>query len=32
MITITPALDGKHVVNCPFFDQSTVAEHISKAL
>lgn len=31
MITITPALDGKHVVNCPFFDQSTVIEHISKS-
>ncbi|HXV88712.1 MAG TPA: hypothetical protein VD710_06425 [Nitrososphaeraceae archaeon] len=29
MITITPALEGKHVVNCPFFDQSTIAEHIS---
>lgn len=29
MITITPALEGKHVVNCPFFDQSTVMEHIS---
>ena len=30
MITITPALEGKHVVNCPFFDQSTVMEHLSK--
>lgn len=29
MITITPALGGKHVVNCPFFDQSTIVEHIS---
>jgi len=29
MITITPAMDGKHVVNCPFFDQSTVVEHMS---
>jgi hypothetical protein len=29
MITITPALEGKHVVNCPFFDQSTIVEHIS---
>ena len=29
MITITPAMEGKHVVNCPFFDQSTIAEHIS---
>jgi hypothetical protein len=24
MITITPAMEGKHVVNCPFFDQDTV--------
>jgi len=32
MITITPAMDGKHVVNCPFFDQSTVIEHMSKSL
>jgi len=32
MITITPAMDGKHVVNCPFFDQSTVIEHTSKSL
>lgn len=31
-ITITQALDGKHVVNCPFFDQSTVVEHMSKSL
>ena len=23
MITITPAMNGTHVVNCPFFDQST---------
>ncbi len=30
MITITPALGGKHVVNCPFFDQSTIVEHMSK--
>ena len=30
MISITPALNGKHVVNCPFFDQSTVIEHMSK--
>jgi hypothetical protein len=29
MITITPAMGGKHVVNCPFFDQSTVVEHMS---
>lgn len=32
MITITPALNGKHVVNCPFFDQSTITEHTSKSL
>jgi hypothetical protein len=31
MITITPAMEGKHVVNCPFFDQSTVFEHENKA-
>jgi hypothetical protein len=30
MITITPAMNGTHVVNCPFFDQSTVFEHQSK--
>jgi hypothetical protein len=30
MITITPAMAGKHVVNCPFFDQSTIVEHMSK--
>ena len=30
MITITPAMEGKHVVNCPFFDQSTIVEHMSK--
>ncbi len=29
MITITPAMGGKHVVNCPFFDQSTIFEHMS---
>src|SRR5918992_2007263 len=27
MITVTPAMNGTHVVNCPFFDQSTVFEH-----
>jgi hypothetical protein len=32
MITITPAINGTHVVNCPFFDQSTVFEHQSKSL
>lgn len=29
MLTITPAMNGKHVVNCPFFDQSTILEHVS---
>ncbi|MGI0023999.1 MAG: DUF7482 domain-containing protein [Nitrososphaera sp.] len=27
VITLTPAMEGKHVVNCPFFDQETVFEH-----
>ena len=31
-ITITPAMEGKHVVNCPFFDQDTVFEHKSQVL
>jgi hypothetical protein len=31
LITITPAMEGKHVVNCPFFDQSTVIEHMTKS-
>jgi hypothetical protein len=31
MITITPAMDGKHVVNCPFFEPSTIFEHQSKS-
>jgi hypothetical protein len=31
MITVTPAMGGKHVVNCPFFDASTVFEHQSKS-
>jgi hypothetical protein len=31
MITITPAMGGKHVVNCPFFEPSTVFEHQSKS-
>ena len=30
MISITPAVNGTHVVNCPFFDPSTVFEHQSK--
>jgi hypothetical protein len=24
LIQIIPVLEGKHIVNCPFFDQSTV--------
>jgi hypothetical protein len=31
MITVAPAMGGKHVVNCPFFDASTVFEHLSKS-
>jgi hypothetical protein len=31
MLTVTPAMGGKHVVNCPFFDQSTVFQHENKA-
>jgi hypothetical protein len=30
LISITPAMNGTHVVNCPFFDPSTVFEHQSK--
>jgi hypothetical protein len=30
MLTITQAMGGNHVVNCPFFDQSTIVEHMSK--
>jgi hypothetical protein len=29
-VTLEPAMGGKHVVNCPFFSQQTVFEHISK--
>lgn len=29
-ITLKPAMEGKHVVNCPFFDQQTVFEHMNK--
>ncbi|MGI0048465.1 MAG: DUF7482 domain-containing protein, partial [Nitrososphaera sp.] len=29
-ITLEPAMGGKHIVNCPFFDQQTVFEHSSK--
>jgi hypothetical protein len=32
MITITPAMEGKHVVNCPFFDQDTVFKSKSQML
>jgi hypothetical protein len=32
LITVTPAMEGKHVVNCPFFEPSTVFEHQSKPL
>jgi hypothetical protein len=32
MITVTSAMGGKHVVNCPFFDASTVFEHQSKSV
>ena len=31
MLTVTPAMGGKHVVNCPFFDPSTVFSHESKS-
>lgn len=31
-IIISPAMEGKHVVNCPFFDQSTVIKHMSKSM
>ena len=30
LITIIPAMGGKHVVNCPFFEPSTVFEHQGK--
>ncbi|HJU59081.1 MAG TPA: hypothetical protein VJ583_04985 [Nitrososphaeraceae archaeon] len=30
LLTITPAMEGKHVVNCPFFGQQTVLKHMSK--
>ena len=30
LLTIAPAMEGKHVVNCPFFDQQTVLKHMSK--
>ncbi|MDR4492027.1 MAG: hypothetical protein R2685_14190 [Candidatus Nitrosocosmicus sp.] len=31
-IEVTPAMDGKHVVNCPFFDEETVLKHKSKQM
>ncbi|HEX2408145.1 MAG TPA: hypothetical protein VHJ38_13155 [Nitrososphaeraceae archaeon] len=30
LINITPAINGTHVVNCPFFDQLTVIKYQSK--
>jgi hypothetical protein len=30
LITVAPAMKGKHVVNCPFFDAETVFEHKSQ--
>jgi hypothetical protein len=30
MISINPAMNGTHIVNCPFFEPSTVFEHQSK--
>jgi hypothetical protein len=30
LITVTPAMDGMHVVNCPFFDAETILEHRSQ--
>jgi hypothetical protein len=30
LITVLPAMGGKHVVNCPFFEPSTVFEHQGK--
>ncbi len=30
LLAIAPAMEGKHVVNCPFFDQQTVLKHMSK--
>ena len=31
MLNVTAAMDGKHIVNCPFFDQSTVFKYENKA-
>jgi hypothetical protein len=30
LITVTPAIGGMHVVNCPFFDADIVFEHRSQ--
>lgn len=30
LITLEPAMGGRHVVNCPFFEQETVFEHMIK--
>jgi hypothetical protein len=27
LITLTPAMEGRHIVNCPFFDEETISEH-----
>jgi hypothetical protein len=29
-ITLAPAMEGKHVVNCPFFGEETVSKHMHK--
>jgi hypothetical protein len=31
LIIVVPAMGGKHVVNCPFFEPSTIFEHQSKS-
>jgi hypothetical protein len=30
LLTVAPAMEGKHIVNCPFFDQQTILKHMSK--
>lgn len=27
LITLTPAMEGRHIVNCPFFDEETISQH-----
>jgi hypothetical protein len=27
LITLMPAMEGRHIVNCPFFDLETISEH-----